>query len=229
MKLLLLLALAGPEEDAIAQFKKESASPKPEIRAAAVKTLGATHGPKVLATLGDVLGRDPAPEVRVEAAKALGGFAEMAPKAAGVLVAALAASKDEIVLAAIFKALGDLKDESAAPVVNRNFEAKETPVAEAAVEAAGSIRSRTSIEPLIALLLELERSGNLSKSAASSSGLKLPGSARNESNKDSRERAKKLKSAVQKALQSITREKWTTGKDWSEWWKKSAATFKVEK
>ncbi len=233
MLALALVCALLQEDQALATFRKSYANPKAEDRSEAVRALGASHGPKVASALGEVIARDPAPEVRVIAARILGQFGDFAPKAAAILLTALGSNKDESVLAQIFKSLGELKEESAAPTVNRGFEAKETSVSEAAVQAAGAIRHRSSIEPLIELLLKLEREGNLSKTAGreatNGTGLKLPGSARTDSNKETQQRQKKLKPAVVRALQAIARERFATGRDWSDWWKKNAATFKVEK
>lgn len=229
MTAFLLAALLAQEDEALAQFKKAYASPKAEDRAAAVKTLGATKGEKTLKTLSDLLVRDES-LVRIEAAKALGGFADLAAKAVPPLANALGANKDELVLVAIFDALGALAHESGAAAANKGMTVKDVPVAKAAVESAGKIRSKTSVDPLIELLIKLDKESNLSRSASNAApGPGMPGSARTESNKEAQQRVKSLRPAVLKALQSITKEKWTKGEEWEDWWKKTKATFKVEK
>lgn len=228
---------AGEEADkALEQFKKDYAAPKPEDRAAAVKTLGKTQHEKILRVLAEFLGKDDV-AVRLEAAKAIGATTDHKTQAVTYLTAGINANKDEEVLVACFEALGNLAEESAAALANKNMDRKETKVAKAAVEATGKIRSRTSIEPLIELVLKLEKEGNLSKGAANQSGAPgpsgpgsgMPNSARNDANKQARERQQQLKPAVHKALQSITKEKYTMGADWEVWWKKNKGTFKVEK
>ncbi len=227
--LLLSLITAASEDEAIAQFKKEYASPRVEDRAAAVKTLGSTQGEKTLKVLAELLGRDEA-AVRIEAADALGAFEGYAAKASAYLLAALGANRDETVHVAVLGAVGRLKGESSAAVVNKWIDVKDCRVAKAAVEATGLLRSATSIEPLIELLQKLEKLGKLSKSSANQAGgPSIPGSARNDSNREARERVKALQPATLQALQTITKEGWKVPKDWDEWWKKNRATFKVEK
>lgn len=227
--LLLSLLAMTDEEEALARFKRDYASPNPAERAAAVKSLGETKGEKILKTLADFLVRDESP-VRVEAAKSLGGFADWAAKATHALVAGLNSNKDEQVQIAVLGSLGTLAQESAAATVNKWMEVKGRFVAKAAVEAAATIRSRTSIEPLIDLLLELEKQGRLSRSTGGQAGgPALPGSARNDSNREAQERVKTVQPAVRKALPSITGEKWTTGKEWDTWWKRNRGTFKIDK
>lgn len=227
--LLSLFAVASEEDEAIARFKKEYSTPKVEDRAAAVKSLGATKGEKILKVLADLLGRDEA-AVRIEAADALGGFDGYATKASAYLLASLGGNREETVQAALLEAVGRLKEESSAPVVNKWIDVKDNRVAKAAVEATGLIRSASSIEPLIDLLKKLEKLGRLSKSSANQAGgPSIPGSARNDSNKEARERMKALQPPTIKALQSITKQGLKVPEDWDEWWKKNRATFKVEK
>jgi HEAT repeat protein len=229
MTSLLLAALLAQEEEAIARFKKDYASSRVEERAAAVRGLGGTPGEKTLKALADLLVRDD-PTVRVEAAKALGGFSDLAAKATPPLVQALGANKEEAVLVALFDAIGALAQEPAAAAVNKGLGVRETAVAKAAVEAAAKIRSRTSVEPLIDLLEKLEKETRLGRGASNAApGPGIPGSARTEANREAEQRGKTLRPAVLRALQSITKEKWTKADEWQDWWKKTKATFQVEK
>lgn len=59
--------------------------------------------------------------------------------------------------AAILEALGALGDEAALARVHSSFRERDARVAQAAIEATGVLRSAGSIEPLLALLRDLEK------------------------------------------------------------------------
>jgi HEAT repeat protein len=182
----------------------------------------------VLKLLGTLLGQDEG-EVRIAAAELLGGWTEQRAHASTLLTAALTPNaKLETVQDQLLRSLGLLGEEASAPAVHRFLDDKSNVVARAAIDAAGQIRSRTSIEPLLELLKKLEKLGQVSRGTARTAG-GIPGQARKDSNRDARERVKALRDPCLDALKSITRESFKTYEEWSGWWAKNRAAFKVEK
>jgi HEAT repeat protein len=204
------------------------------MRAAAVSELAHTQRAAVLSTLSELLSVDEAP-VRLAAAKGLGEFTESKPKAAAALLNALGPNAKECeVVAAILIALGTLGEETALPTIHqhfgsKDFKDKEYLVAQAAIRAAGKVRSRDSLAPLIDLVRELEKAegvnqgGRSVKDSTAAGGPPAPGS------NPQVDRAKALRPVVLKALKAITREKWPTAKEWEIWWDRHQATFIVPK
>jgi hypothetical protein len=131
------------------------------------------------------------------------------------------------------RGLGELKTKDAAADVDRLVEDKEIWVAKAAVDAAGKIRVRTSVAPLIAALRRIE--GPSGMNALPSNPLEaelsesnLQGILKEEvlQTKPKTER-ELLKDPIRAALKSITQQDFATVKEWEAWWAKSKATFQV--
>src|SRR5262245_18447409 len=159
--ILLLLAVLAQEDDAattaaLNKFKTDYKSKEATARVSAVTELASTQHEKVPARLGHLLGMD-ANEVRIAAAKGLGGNQVNRRKAVAMLsVGAAANAREPMVIAAILEAIGKLKEPVGAAEVERHFKSKQIPQAKAAIEAAASIGSRTSVHPLIETLRWLE-------------------------------------------------------------------------
>jgi HEAT repeat protein len=235
LALALLAFLFGDKEteDALKAFSKGYSTADANGRAGAVAELARTQNLVIMAKLGELLTADE-PPVRVSAAKGLGEFKEHKPKAAAVLMAALGADAKEFdVAAAILTALGTLADESALSVIHQHFSSKEAKdkdhvVPKAAIMAAGLARSRESIDPLIEFLKELEKAqgttGNAKTTKGGGAGVRgIPGGGTN----PQKDRAKALIPSIIKAMQQITKEKWSTAKEWELWWDRHKASFAV--
>jgi HEAT repeat protein len=224
---------ADPEADAALKgFAKAYHDPSSTVRAAAVLELARTQKPAVLSKLAELLVVDDVP-VRLAAAKGLSTFTESKPKAAAALISALGPNAKEFeIAAALLVALGALGDETALPTIHQHFENKDSKdkdfvVARAAIRAAGKLRRRDSIGPLVDFAKSLEKAAGLAehgRPAKDGPGAGVsPGGASNPQT----DRAQALLPAVLKALRAITQEKWPTIKEWGIWWDRHQATFTV--
>lgn len=211
----LLAALAAGNEkeadEAIQRFRANYRNPAAPARAAAVTELARVQHEKVLKQLAMLLTSD-AGIVRQAAAKGLGGFSEHKRMAGAVLRAAIGPnSKEADVVAAIFEALGTLDDPDAIPLLRDHFDDRNPKLAKAALAAVGTMRDAGSIEAII------ERMKKCEKVMASDANV----------DRENRDQAKEIMGVCIKALQAITKEKWTTSKEWEIWWGRNKATFKV--
>jgi HEAT repeat protein len=214
MVLLASLAVGNEKEadEAIHRFKANYRNPAAPARAAAVTELARVHHEKVLKQLAVLLTSDVG-LVRQAAAKGMGGFSEHKRLAGSLLRAAIGPnSKDSDVVAAIFEALGNLDDPEAIPLLRDHFDDRDPKIAKAALAAIGTMRDATSIELII------ERMKKCEKIMASDARV----------DKDNRDQAKEIVGVCIKALQAITKEKWTTSKEWEIWWGRNKGTFKVD-
>jgi HEAT repeat protein len=228
--LLLLLALLAQDDDAAAtaaldQFKTDYKSKEATVRATAVGDLARTQHDKVAVRLGQLLGVDEK-EVRIAAARGLGGNTVNRRKAVAMLsVGAAANAREPMVMAAILEAIGKLKEPAGAAEVERHFKSKQIPQAKAAIEAAASIGSRSSVHPLIDTLKWLEQ-GAQEAPALGGNNNNTPGVGGGGTVDDAaRERNTILRPVVLKTLESLTKTKRNSVKDWEEWWRSEGARF----
>ena len=227
----LLMAWAGDDkevEDALHAFKKGMSNPSAPARASAVAELANTKAEKIALTLGNLLLGDAEP-VRIAAADGLGGFRDYKKVATPMLVAALGPNaKESKVLEAIFRGLGKLGDDTALSTIHKYFDDKEALVANAALMSAADIRSVSSIDLIIDLMKKYEKIENQASKGGGYGvpGVNVPGGAGND---PKLMLAKAVRPTLIKAMQTITREKWTTVKEWEIWWSRYKATFKVDK
>ena len=227
--LAILAALFLQSDDAAAtaaldKFKTDYKSREATARASAVAELAATQHEKVAARLGQLLGLDAA-EVRIAAAKGLGGNTVNRRKAVAMLsVGAAANARDPLVMAAILEAMGKLKEAVAAPEVERHFKSKQIPQAKAAIEAAASIGSRSSVHPLIETLRWLEAGAQEAPAVGNNNN--APGIGGGGTvDEAARERNTMLRPVVLKALESLTKVNRGGVKEWEEWWRTDGARF----
>lgn len=226
--LLLLLAAVDDKaaDEALARFKTSYASPTPVARAAAVAELARTQHEKILARLAGILGSE-AKEVKAAAARGLGGFSEFKKQALGILGASIAPNeKEPEVQAAIYEALGKLDDAGALPALHKGFEDKDGKVASAAILAAAAIRQSASVD---LILKEFEDADKINKQPAgggSVPGFSVPGGGGTD---PAKARAKEVAKACNKAMQLISKEKYTTLPEWKIWWSRRRAAFGQEK
>jgi HEAT repeat protein len=211
-------------EAAMERFRKLLRDPAPSVRAAAVSELAGVQDEKTLKMLAEILmGGDPSPGVRAAAARALGKFGRFRPSAAAILRGAMGGpnQKEPEVQAAVLEGWSALGDEEALPTIHHHFRADPIRVAKAAVAAAGAMRRRESIEPLIDLGEDVEKW--LKREQA--------GPYRDDRGVGDRAaaaaRLNEMRAEIFRALQSITREKWTTFQEWRIWWSRRKASYKV--
>lgn len=200
-------------KSALERFKSAYAAPLDADRVAAVKELSSVQHDLVLKKLAALLGADVV-AVRAAAAAGLGAYTTSKRNAVGALVNGLAANaKDPVAEAAILRALGALKEEMALPTVHRYFGVRDVQVATAAVQAARSIGSAQSVDPLMTLLKSVEKVvKEADRVAASGGGVAIAGD-------DSLPRARALRAEALTAMQSLSGgEKWTTTGEWEIWW-----------
>ena len=256
MALLMALALqddAAAAKESIDTFKTAYAKSKDaKARAEAVAELAKTQHDSVAVKLGSLLTTDHK-DVRIAAATGLGTFnktAELKGAAAKQLGQALSSganAREVDVRVAIFAALGSLQEESSCNVVKSHFEDRDSKIACAAVSAAGAIRSKTLIEPLIAVMRQCEQTLKSPSAPPSGpapltgTGLPIKGGKAppnpqgptpnpKDVDKETKDRANAVLSAAESALNSITKQDGLrTSDDWERWWIKNRATFTVPK
>jgi len=226
--LLILLASIGADdkaaEEALDRFKSAYASPSAPNRSIAVSDLCRTPHEKTLARVAPLLTGE-AKEVREAAARGLGNFTDYRKVAFQVLIAALPANdKEPSVQIAIFDGLGRLDEPAALPTIHKYFEDKDGKVASAALLAAGAIRSVSSIDSIIEQMREVEKIANQKSGGGGAPGVSIPGGGTD----PQKTRAKEVLKATLKAMQLISKEKWTSAQEWQIWWSRKKATFKIE-
>ncbi len=220
ISLLLLGQATDPVDEAFEKFVAAYRSPSPEVRAQAVKELARTQHPRVLARFVPVLEAEDA-TVRVAAAQGLGGWTEHKPKAAAVLLNALGPNaRVDDARVAIFAALGALRERSALPALHKAFMDPAAKIVRAALEAAAAVGSRDSIDPILDLMRQCQDRINSVESQRD-----LPGSSRARTSPEYL-RTLELHPATIKAMQSLTKERFNTTRDWLDWWKRNRATFR---
>jgi hypothetical protein len=253
MTLLLAMALSLQDDaaanEALANFEANFTKAKDGAsRAAVVEKLSIPHE-KVVSKLSGLLTNE-AKEVRVAASHVLGGFTgapdEFKKSASHALVSSLTAgvnNRDPEMMGILFAAIGGLQQESSAQAIKSHWEDREIKTACAAVSAAGALKCKSLIEPLIELLRENEKKANPpnNNSGGSSSGktVKTPKTAKGSSSgggsnqpdpeQAKRERAGNLLSAAGSALTQLTGQQHPTGDEWEKWWSKNRGTFTVPK
>jgi hypothetical protein len=242
----LLLALAGTAvaggdsapDQALKKFHADyKQASTDDQRVAAVASLAEYRHERVARTLAACLTRVPV-TVRIMAARRLGAF-EGVDGVGDLLVAALGdrqnlQDKARGVRVEILRSLGTLRAAEAAGVVDRLVSDSDVWVAKAAVDAAGKIRAKTSVEPLIKALLRIEgRQGEkevmLDLYEGQLPNLSLGGIVKNEAEKQDQPKTQRqlLKDPLLSALVSITRLNHASGADWQTWWQSQKAKFVV--
>jgi HEAT repeat protein len=212
-------------EESLHQFKKAMANPSAPARAAAVADLARTPSEKAAVAIGSLIGSEADP-VKIAAAEGLGNFHDYKKVAVPLLLAGLNANaKEPKVLEAIFKGLGKLSDPDTLSTIHKYFEDKDADVAKAALMSAAEIRNVSSIDIMITLMKKYEKIDEQAKKGGGGYGINVPNAGADPKGK----LAKDVLPTIIKALQTITKEKWATTKEWEIWWNKYKATFKIDK
>jgi HEAT repeat protein len=236
--LAIVLALA-PQDEAAAKaaletYKTATAKSKdPKAHADAVTELAKTPHEKVAAMLGSLLTTDDK-DVRIAAAAGLATFAqpaELKSSAAKHLTQALTAGanlKMVDVRVAIFAALGALAEESSANAVKSHFDDRDPKIACAAVSAAGQMKSKSLVEPLIQLLRDCEKTvngGALPLPPPVKGKPAPPPPPQKDLDREKKDRANAVMSAAGAALGALTGQSFKTSDEWERWWIKNRSTF----
>jgi HEAT repeat protein len=243
--LLLALSLA-PQDDAAATeavttFDATLAKSKdPSARVAAVGTLAKVHHERVVGRLGALLSHEEK-GLRIAAAQAMTGFKEspeLRRSAAHALAGALSAGsnqKEPEVQVAIYTAIGHLGDESSGNVLKSHFDEKDPQIAGAAISAAGALKSKALVEPLIEELRDCEKKSKAPETAGGT-GKRMKtsksggsGEAAPDPEAQKRMRAQNLLGTVQQALSTLTGQNLSSGDDWEKWWSKNRNSFDPSK
>jgi len=246
LALLLVLSLSPQQDDAaateaITAFDAVLAKSKdPSARVAAVGTLAKVHHERVVGRLGALLSHEEK-GLRIAAAQAMTGFKdspELRRSAAHALSSALSAGsnqKEPDVLVAIYGAIGHLGDESSVNVLKSHFDDKDAQIAGAAISAAGALKQKAMVEPLIEELRDCEKkakspdsSGTSPKRVKSTKGSSGPDPGLDPETQK-RQRAQNLLGVVQQALSTLTAQSYVSADEWEKWWGKNRNSFEPAK
>ncbi len=242
-----LLLLAGnplPADEAsdaaVAKFRKDYRRTATEnARTAAVIELAKCRHVRVARILAALIPAETMP-LRIAAARELGAFRGVDGVSA-LLKDALgdkrnAGDKARGVRVMILRSLGNLKAADAAAEVGRRIADKDVWIAKAAVDAAGNIREKSLVDPLIEALRRVEGSAGKLLISADPLAAILPGISITQiiqGSLDGRAREKEktereiLQDPIRSALRKITRVDHYTSAGWKKWWSKNKPTFKV--
>jgi HEAT repeat protein len=244
--LALLLALSfSPQADdaaateAITAFDAVlSKSKDPSARVAAVGTLEKVRHERVVGRLAALLMSREEKGLRIAAAQAMPSFKEvpeLRKSAAHALSSGLSAGtnqKEPEVLVAIYTAIGHLGDESSGTVLKSHFDEKDPQIAGAAISAAGALKQKSMVEPLIEELRDCEKrakapesSGGAAKRGKTTKSGGGGGEAAPDPEMQKRQRAQNLLGIVQQALGTLTGQNFASGDDWEKWWSKNRNSF----
>jgi HEAT repeat protein len=213
---LLLLSLLAQDDaavaDALAKFKAEYRGPSAAARAAAVTQLSRTPHESTFRRLVPLLTAE-VKEVRLAAIAGLAAFTAHKKMVTPVLLQTLTVSaKEADVCAAVFAALGKLKDETALQAITSRFRKEHITVARAAVACAGTIGTWESLTSLH------EFSKDLQKWLRSGSGGGYYDDAGVGEAAAQTARLTALQTELVKAFQTASKEEWTTLAEWEVWY-----------
>lgn len=242
-----VVLLAGPRppktpqdpavKAAIKKFEDEfyRKGAKPEQKIQAVLALAVHKNEHTVKAFTNLFSRDAA-AVRIVAARELARFTAV-PQAGLTLLAALRNSanggnKYAAVRIQLLRGVGELRVKDAAPDVDRFIEDKNVWIAKAAVDAAGKIKNKKSIQTLLDSLKRIEGPmGDAQvvlnplidafREITIGGLLGADGHDRPPSERDL------LKQPINDALRAITRMPYSSSKEWDAWWKANKATFEV--
>jgi hypothetical protein len=219
--------------EALEKFKTAYKAKNPSDRALAVTELAKISHEKVYAKLGALLVVDDM-TVRIAAAKGLGTAAgENQRKAVNFLSRAFPANAGApLVSAALVEAMEKMQDGLGYAVLKANLRSPDPQTSRAAIEAAGQIRDKSFVAPLIDHARFLEAASrealNTGPGGRTVTG-GLPGVGNTVGDPDAPKRARLLVPLIHQSLESITKQAFKTIAEWGDWWRKSEADFNVQK
>ncbi len=212
---------AAPADAAVAQFKADYKSPDVKARVEAVAALGKVQHPKTGKILAALLLTDD-PAVRRRAAEMLGAWSTKQAEIGALLQAALKPnSRQPLVLAALFDALGTLRHKPAVLEVNNNLNHLHNDVSVAAIRAAGKLGAAKSMDRLIGMWVSVDEYRNPRPSTDG----KL-GSSNRTPEKDQRYGMQDPE--LKAAINAIARKTFGTAYEARDWWNANRAAFREQ-
>jgi hypothetical protein len=235
--------LASPQDDknvqsAIQKFKDDyyKVGAKEDEKISAVNYLAQYRHEKVVRILSPLLSEAP-PAVRMIAARALSKFTDIDLAGRELLNALQAGSnsgkKQSCIRIEILRALGALHFRGAGTATAKMVQDREVWVAKAAIDASARIRVADAVAPLVKALSRIEgKEGDAEVSVDPLDGL-IEGFGKNDFFKQDPRATPRpterelLRAPILAALQSITKQTFTSAKEWEVWWQKNKSTFTV--
>jgi hypothetical protein len=189
---------------------------------------------KVVAKLGALLVVDDK-TVRIAAAKGLSGATgELRKKAVTSMGRAFGPNVGEpLVVVAIVESMEAMQDGLGYAVLKANLKSPDVATSQAAIEAAGRIRDKSFVTPMIDHARFLEAAAreatNVGPGGRSvTGGGMIPGGG-SPGDADAPKRAKVLVPLLKKSLEVTTEQTFQTFAEWASWWKRAEADFKSPK
>jgi hypothetical protein len=236
-----ILGFLGSRQDdktfqpAIKKFREEyyKVGAKDDDKIQAVNYLAQYRHDRIVAELAPMLTEASIP-VRMITARLLSQFTQVETAPAllhqGLKSQANSGKKQTCVRIEILRALGALRYKPAAADIAKLVEDKEVWVAKAAIDACARIRCQEGIEPLLRALRRIEgTAGDLEVTpldqlieGVSGGSLFRPDPAQ----KRPTERDV-LKQPIHSALTSVTKQSFTSSREWDGWWQRNKSTFRV--
>jgi hypothetical protein len=214
----------------IAEFNKDLKTAKtPKDQADKVASLGSLKHPRILSELKGYL-KHPSSEVAIEAASQISKY-EKDKDAAESLVNGVNLRRDKDTQVKCVRYAGDVGYRGITKQLVALTRHKEVDVAREAVDSMAKLKSKDSIEPLLALWKDLDQirddkdtggGGGLGGLGGGVGGVNPTNAIQDESKK----RKNDLTPAVESALEKISGEDFKTQKEASDWWRRAKATFK---
>jgi len=244
MTLLLAAALAVQVEppppskeaakEALEKFSKAYRSKEASERATAVTEVSKTLDDKVVAKLCALLVVDDR-TVRIAAAKGLSGATgELRKKAVTAMGRAFGPNVGEpLVVMAVVESMEAMQDGLGYAVLKANLRSPDVSTSKAAIEAAGSIRDKSFVAPMIEHARYLEAAAREASNVGPggrtvTGGGMIPGGA-SPGDPDAPKRARALVPLLQKSLERITEQTFKSFTEWADWWRRTEPDFKVPK
>lgn len=242
--LVLITLPAYPQDDkalqeALRRFQSDftRAGAGDDEKIGAIRALAQYKSERVARALSPSLTRGSV-KVRMAVAREFGGFVNVTGVPDALVLAlktyeATGKKTDGIRIHAL-RSLGQLKAKPAAPEVDKLIADRDQWVSKAAIDASGSIRVRSSIDPLIRALRRVEGPEGKGEIGLNPLLDELPpltvrGIVMNAVLQQARPMSERevLTEPILGALKTITRTQLTHAKDWEGWWSKNKSTFKV--
>jgi HEAT repeat protein len=221
-------------KDALDRFAKAYKSKEASERAAAVTDLSKTLDDKVVAKLCALLVVDDR-TVRIAAAKGLSGVTgELRKKAVTAMGRAFGPNVTEpLVVVGIVESMETMQDGLGYAVLKANLRSPDVATSKAAIEAAGSIRDKSFVSPMIEHARYLEAAAREASNVGPGGrtvqgGGIIPGSG-SPGDPDAPKRARTLTPLIQKSLELITQQTFKSFAEWADYWKRTEPDFKVPK
>ncbi len=230
----ILALLVGDDKaatEAIEKFKTEYKSKETAAKVKAVEGLSPVQHEKVTARLASLFTAEEK-DVRIAAAKALGArMDDKEQKKASLALGSVLKSNEKWpeIQTAILEAIAKLGDEAGLPEAHKLIAADTAELAQAAIATAGTIRSKTSFDPLIKRLKEVDellKPRDPSQPRGFGGGRLAVGNSPQNS-REMRELARTLQPILKKTLAEMGGIHCEDGKDWELWWKENQAKYKA--